>query len=78
MKPIKFKQQNTIISGGEVEALELPCFQGYDELGFPVIVSFWEVSPKQLETIFETGGIYLTVYGSKTPPISLSETSPFQ
>jgi hypothetical protein len=57
---------------------DLTVFKGKTEDGFPVIISCWRFSKEDLETIKETGCIYLSINGNCMPPVSLFTESPFE
>lgn len=56
----------------------LKVHKGIDGENFPIIISKWKLTDEELEQIKTTGVVYLTIYGSGMPPVSLSVQSPLQ
>lgn len=70
MNPIKFEEQNvTYIAEG---CKDLPAYKGENQ-----IISCWQLTEQDLETIKETGVIWFSVAGQSQPPIWLGTEKPF-
>lgn len=73
MKPIKFKESNTIMKGPEGSDIgDLPVYR--DET---VCISKWKLDKEEMKNIIDNGGyLYLTIQaGGQQPPVSLSVLS---
>lgn len=68
MHPIEFAEQNTLAGSNQPNVEPLPCCR----LGGQVI-SCWELTPEEIETIKQTGKIYVSVQsGSCVYPMFLT------
>jgi hypothetical protein len=80
MKPIEFKQQNTVFTApkgvSEEECGNLPAYRSGDGQ-FPYIISCWELTPDEIEQVKQTGRIWLSISGGGMPPVALMAESPF-
>lgn len=77
MKPINFKQQNTVLEKPEnmkdSECSALPTFRDGKQC-----ISCWELSEQDLEEINKTKKVYLGVLSGNTqPPVFLTVQTPF-
>lgn len=71
MKPIKFEESNvTYVAEG---CNDLPAYKGETQ-----IISCWQLTEQDLETIKETGVIWFSVAGQSQPPIWLGTEKPFE
>lgn len=81
MLAVDFKEANFTFSKPESmtdeECASLSVFKGNDTNGNPVIVSKWKFNKEDLETIKETGEIYLQIFGEGMPPVILYTENPF-
>ena len=81
MKPVSFKQQNTIYNKPEdmtdEQCGDLPAHRFVSEDKIPYVISCWELSPEELEQIKTTGKVWLTVCAYTMPPVSIDVTTPF-
>ncbi len=59
------------------QCLPLTVFKGDCDDGTPVIISCWKLSKEDLDTIKETGAIWLQIVGRGMPPVSLQTERPF-
>lgn len=60
------------------QCMSLPVHKGFDQNGFPVIVSCWKLNYEELKLIQETGQIYLIITGTGMPPVSVAVENPFK
>lgn len=82
MKPSNFPEQNFTFGPpqgvSEEECGNLPCHKGFEEgSNWPVIISAWKPSAEELEEINKSGTVWLRIYGSGMPPVSLSGHTPW-
>ncbi len=81
MQPIDFQQKNFVFKRPdgltEEECGDLAVFRGNDTKGLPVIISCWKLTEKELEEVKSKGVVWLTVYGTGTPPVYISGETPF-
>lgn len=81
MIPITFKESNHVFTKPtnmtDEQCGELEVFVGRDSANFPVIISKWQLSKEDIETINEKGHIYLSIIGHGMPPVWISPESPF-
>lgn len=81
MLPVDFKEAN-LTFGKPADMTDEQCsslrvWVGNNPDQFPVIISKWQPSKEDIETINKGEGIYLTVTGSSMPPVSLFTENPF-
>lgn len=74
MKPVKTKTSNGVLKApeGQSEVIDLPITRLQYPNGTLAVESCWELSPKELKRINETGKIYFTCISCTHPPILLS------
>ena len=86
MLPADFPYRNMVFKKPEnmtdEQCMDLPVFKGevvIDEANtkIPAIISYWKFSKEDLETIKETGCIWLSITGYSMPPVSLFTEDPF-
>lgn len=79
--PIKFPEANHIFGKPkdmtDEQCSSLHTFVGTSSDNFPLIISKWQLSEKEIEILNTTGCIYLTVIGKNQPPISITSEYPF-
>jgi hypothetical protein len=63
------------MTADQCEPLSVLCTRNAD--GFPVVISCWKIEVAELEEIFKTGRIWLTVIGDTMPPVWLEGRRPF-
>lgn len=76
LKPIKTKDTNAVYTLDGFG--DLPAVQAHDENGVNYVISAWEINPKELEKLKETGIIYLSIVGMCVPPVALSADNPVE
>lgn len=59
------------------QCLPLTVWKGHCDDGTPEIISCWRLSKEDLETINQTGEVWLRVVGHGTPPVSIQTERPF-
>lgn len=76
MKPIEFKEQNTVFARGQKEYLPLPAYKEPDGK----IMTCWRPSLKDRFQILFTGKIWLCIltYNRPLQPLLLSAKYPFE
>lgn len=83
MKPVNFKESNFTFnkpaSMTDEECSPLPVFRGQLSNGAPVVISCWEFDEEELKQILLSPNrkVWLYVFGTGTPPVALSNESPF-
>lgn len=79
--PTAFDEDNAALgkpadmSNEQCEALSV-CITNTDE-GLPVVVSCWKPTAEELEEINRTGRVWLVVFGTTMPPVTLMGNKPF-
>ena len=73
MKPVEFKEQNTVFGEGQEEYNDLPAYVGPESC--KPVVSCWELTEEELEVVKKTGKIYVQqlTFGKIFQPLFLSE-----
>ncbi len=82
MIPISFDESNEVLNGttklSEGDICEcLSILRSETTNGTLCIVSCWKLTTEELAEVIKTGRVWLTVCGSKMPPVTLSGTKPF-
>lgn len=75
MRPIEFKQQNTVFTapdGMEDKVEQLPAFCGEGQ-----VISCWRMSFWERLKLLITGRLWFSVIGNAQPPIWLGVDCPF-
>lgn len=77
MQPIKFDKCNVVFGENQPEYMPLPA-QRRGNPTFGEILTCWKLSEEELQTIRETGVIWLSVltYGNPLQPILISVEKP--
>ena len=76
---LNFKQANTVFNApeGSNDIAPLKAFVGTSREGYPLIISKWNLSKEDIETINAGGSIYLCMYSHNLPPVLLTTENPF-
>ena len=76
MKPIKFEGANVVFGANQPEYIPLPAQVLPGEYG--QIITCWELTPEELETVKKTGKIWLSVltFGQPLQPVLLTAEKP--
>lgn len=81
MIPVEFKYQNKVFTKPEdmtdEQCQSLNVWQGKDQSGFPNIISCWKLSEDDMNTIKETGVVWLTIVANGMPPVYVGSENPF-
>lgn len=80
MKPIKFKESNTILKpqpGTEELVGELHTYRGVSTDNHTLCISCWTMSEEEWEEFNRQKKLWLIVMGITHPPITLTPSSPF-
>jgi hypothetical protein len=81
MNAIKFEEQNFTWGapkGEEDKVNGMPAYKGAEAgTNWPLSISCWEPTPEDLNRLNEGGKIWLRVYGTDHPPVSISTEHPF-
>lgn len=81
IKPISFAQANRKFGPPEgmteEQCGELHAFVGADPNGVPVIISCFELSDEDIETLKKTKVLWLWVFGQGMPPVAITSEKPF-
>jgi len=82
MIPVEFKEQNIILTPPENwkpnECVKIPGFMQEDkEHDSNHFISCWKLTPPEIETLLETGVIWVHVSSKNHPPILLDLSYPF-
>lgn len=81
MKPIDFPPRNQILGKPEEmtddQCMPLPIYRGNTTDGMPCLISVWEFTKEEIETIQRTGKMYLHITSVAMPPVSLYTENPF-
>lgn len=72
MKPIKFPEQNMVIAENQDEYQSLPAF--FNVGVNAEVVSCWELSPEELETIAKTGKLWISMTTFNKPLMPILPT----
>lgn len=79
MNPINFEGANFTFkkpeSMSEEDCGDLPVYKGTDPKGYPMILSAWQPSEKDIEAINAGRPIYLNIVGHGMPPVSVFTTN---
>jgi hypothetical protein len=86
MNPTSFEQSNGIADTPEdvtpEDVVPLSVFRGginlQSGLQVPIIISCWKLTKEELELINKTGRIWLWIYATQMPPVSVEVKSPFE
>lgn len=76
MRPIKFKDSNTVYTASRCG--DLPAFFGVNVVGTSIIISCWRPNLFERIKFLVTGRIWLCIFGQTQPPVSLSLNCPFE
>jgi len=81
MLPIDFKEANFTFAKPEgwtdEQCSDLRVWKGNDTEGMPLIISAWKPSKEDLEALNNGQPLFLSVYGSGMPPVSIFTENPF-
>lgn len=80
MQAKRFPQANvTFKSSDKNFQAEIPAWRGKDVNGKDCTVTYWEISPVELNEMLRTNrvGVYLTTEGHNAPMIGIQSLSPF-
>lgn len=82
MEPIDFDESNMTFTRPadmtDDQCGSLKVWQGHEQsTGFPLIISKWKLSAEDLKRVNETGEVWLSIYGSGMPPVSIFTENPF-
>ena len=75
MKPVAFKEQNTVFAENQPEYIPLPAYR--DEIG--EVISCWELTWKERLYLFYTGRLWVRILTFNKPlqPMVLQTDCPF-
>lgn len=69
MKPIQFPEANVVFAKDQPEYQPLPAHRIGDSMG--TVVTCWELSDEEIETIVRTKKMWLSVYSFNKPLVPL-------
>lgn len=73
--PVGFEGANGIFYGPTEDIRDLQVFASADP---PMIVSAWRLSRAELEQVNQTGVVWLTIYSTGMPPVSITSDPPLR
>lgn len=79
MKPVEFEQQThkmVVDPNGKTEE-EMGMMPAHIDYVNHQTISCWELTPEEIETVKETGRIWLAVHAIPPPPVAMCTHVPF-
>lgn len=76
-----FDEENGVLDKSDSMTVDecepLSVWRGIDVNGYPVVISCWKPTDKEIQEIVRTGRVWLIITGDTMPPVQLVGHKPF-